>query len=326
MDVLFQPLGVGQPNRGLDFVADPSIDESKWSRNGSGLRGGDRFMWNSWYEPNDSGDEDFAHFWGDGRRYWNDIGKNRSEYAVIEMEEVAGSTNKLDSIPSGTYTVTTVGPNGCESDPFTLTIHDVLPVIDVGFKYNLDEIACGDKSKNGIYNDINGGITIVPTIDGVGTTNWALASNGATISMSSTFAGKEGPFAIDGDSDGAYGIDDIAETTGASAYDYIDITLSEPKLVSDIVIWNVEDQNAKRLENVQVMVSANPFTSDASLAGLNTAKANSETIGKDAGGLNLGNLTPVPYLKFRPLTPQFQWGIPYTNYRNAQIEINKTFK
>ena len=29
-------------------------------------------------------------------------------------------------------------------------------VIDVGFKYNLDEIACGDKSKNGIYNDING--------------------------------------------------------------------------------------------------------------------------------------------------------------------------
>ena len=324
VDVLFQPLGVGQPNRGLDFVADPSIDESKWSRNGSGLRGGDRFMWNSWYEPNDSGDEDFAHFWGGGRRYWNDIGKNRSEYAVIEMEEVAGSTNKLDSIPSGTYTVTTVGPNGCESDPFTLTIHDVLPVIDVGFRYNLDEIACGDKSKNGIYNDINGGITIVPTIDGVGTTNWSLASNGATISMSSTVAGKEGPFAIDGDTDGAYGIDDIAETTGASAYDYIDITLSEPKLVSDIVIWNVEDQNAKRLENVQVMVSANPFTSDASLAGLNTAKANSETIGKDAGGLNLGNLTPVPYLKFRPLTPQFQWGIPYTNYRNAQIEINKT--
>ena len=55
--------------------------------------------------------------------------------------------------------------------------------------------------------------------------------------MSSTVVGKEGRYAIDDDTDGAYDIDsvDIAETEGTSDHDYIDIILSSPKSISDIV-------------------------------------------------------------------------------------------
>ena len=317
-DVLGNPLGVGA---GGGFIADPSIDLSKWPR-------GNRLAWSGGNEPNNAGDEDYAHFWYNSpRQYWNDIGgtnvNHGRQYLVLEMPLPSGSTNKLDSIPAGNYTVTTVGPNGCESDPFSLEIHDDLPVIDVGFRYQLNETIC-DASKNGTYSDKNGGITIFPTIDEVGVTNWALPANGGRISMSSTVVGKEGRYAIDDDTDGAYDIDsvDIAETEGTSDYDYIDIILSSSKSISDIVIWNVEDMHSRRLENVQVMISNSPFPTGTTLADFDAAKANSLTIGGRAGGLNLGDLGPV--VNTNVPNPEQTLGISRSNYRNAQVEINQS--
>ena len=312
-DVLGNPLGLGA---GSGFRADPSIDLSKWPR-------GNRMAWSGNGEPNNLRNEDYAHFWSSGNRYWNDIYDTRTEYLVLEMPLPTGSTNKLDSIPAGSYRVTTVGPNGCESAPFEVEIHDDLPVIDVGFRYQLNETIC-DASKNGIYSDKNGGITIFPTIDEVGVTNWALPANGGRISMSSTVVGKEGRYAIDDDTDGAYDIDsvDIAETEGTSDYDYIDIILSSSKSISDIVIWNVEDMHSRRLENVQVMISNSPFPTGTTLADFNAAKANSLTIGGRAGGLNLGDLGPV--VNTNVPNPEQTLGISRSNYRNAQVEINQS--